>query len=864
MRPSGGPPARREAREHMIWRPWVSQKEREQYDDALRTVQGRFSSFLRLLDANNRVLKLLGSLEEKVHGEAFYDLSYIRSSVSEIRALVREIIDVMVLLGGEDYAPLRERLSIISAEVEAALMGSRPVTPGEYILPFESIGRDQASQVGSKNAQLGEMMSRLGLPVPDGFAISAWAYKVFVSANDLQKRIDEELARVDTHRYEDLVRASEAIQSMIVSSEVPADLAEAIRAQVAEAERRSGARRFALRSSALGEDDLLTFAGQYRSILNVRAEEVVEAYRSVLAGKFTPKAIFYLLSHDFRESDLAMCVGCISMIEAVSSGVVYTRDPVHPSDGCLVVNSVFGLGQLLVDGTLTPDVFRVRRDRFRVVESRVAPKPERLIMSLDRGTTREPVPPELRNTSSLGECQVRELARMALEVERHYGAPQDVEWALDGDGRLFLLQTRPLQLLAPAEAGREPRVAGLEVLLSGGATVCPGAGCGPVHHASSSDDLPSVPDECVLMAPHPFPGLVSVLAKISALITEVGGLASHTATLAREYRVPTIMGIPGLSRMPEGRLVTVDATAARVYAGEHPSIVRARWIDRVEPQGDPLQRVLRRVLACMSPLNLLYLSDPGFTIESCQTLHDITRFCHQKSMQELFERTANLQEQRRVGLRLRTDIPLQMNIVCLDREPERIRGRRWVDEDDLLSLPMMAFWAGIKEEGWPTAPSSFRGLASVSGPEERAGTRRGFSEDSYAVLSREYMVTSLRMGYHFTTVEALCSEEPSKNFVSMQYKHGGAVLERRKRRLRLLTTILSKLGFENLSEGDFLDSRITYLDREPVLERLRILGRLMIMTKQLDMALSSDSIADWYTRDFIRKLGIAVEAETKA
>jgi pyruvate,water dikinase len=510
-----------------------------------------------------------------------------------------------------------------------------------------------------------------------------------------------------------------------------------------------------------------------------------------------------------------------------------------------------------VNGTLTPDVFRIRRDGAEVVERRIAQKPERLVMRPTTGTTLEPVPEELQCASSLGDEPLYELARIALEVERHYGVPQDVEWALDRSGQLFLLQTRPLQLLAPPDSSPDPEVQGLEVLLEGGTTVCPGAGCGPVHHAASGDDLPGVPDECVLMAHHPFPGLVSVLAKIGALVTEVGGLASHTATLAREYRVPTIMGLPGLSRLATGTPVTVDATEAKIYAGEHPTIVRSRWLARVPPEGDPLQRVLRRTLASLSPLNLINPLDPGFLIENCYTVHDLTRFCHQKAMQELFERTAGLQEQRRIGLRLRSEIPLSLNIVCLERDPALLRGKRWVSENQLISVPMRAFWSGIKQEGWPSTRKNLNGLPSATGPEERGVTRHGFSEDSYAVLGREYMVVSLRMGYHFTTVEALCSPEPSKNFISMQYKLGGASLDRRMRRLRLITTILSTLGFENLSEGDSLDSRVAYLDQEAVLERLRILGRLMIMTKQLDMALASDSIADWYTKDFMKKLGLA-------
>jgi pyruvate,water dikinase len=840
----------------MRWPPWASAKERPGEESLLRSVKQRFASFLFLLDANNRVLKLLSDLEEKAQGDHLYDLSYIRSAVSDIRAGVREIIEVMISLGGSDYEPLRERFAEIDVEVETALTGARPIVPGDYTIRLGELTREEAACVGSKNAQLGELRSKLGLLVPDGFAISAWAYQHFIGANELQERIDEALAAVDIRRYAELVRVSETIQEMIVSSKVPEDLADAIRSSVADVVSRSGTTHFALRSSALSEDDLLTFAGQYRSLLNVRADEVIERYREVLAGKFTPKAIFYLLSHAFRESDLAMCVGCVSMVDAVSSGVVYTRDPVHPADGCLVVNSVFGLGQLLVDGTLTPDVFRVRRDGCQVVERRIASKAERLAMSSVTGTTRERVLEERQNAPSLDETHLYELSRMALEVERHYGVPQDLEWALDHSGQLFLLQTRPLQLLAPPENVDEPEVSGLEVLLAGGTTVCPGAGSGPVYRAVSTHDLPGVPAQSVLVAHHPFPGLVSVLAKISALVTEVGGLASHTATLAREYRVPTIMGLFGIERLVPGKPVTVDATDAKVYAGEHPAIVRSRWIARVPPEGDPLQRVLRRALACLSPLNLLYPSDPGFLIENCHTVHDITRFCHQKAMQELFETTAGLREQRRVGLRLRSEIPLRVNIVCLERDAVVLRGKRWIREDELISLPMRAFWSGMTQEGWPAPRKDLNGLASATGPEERGEARRGFSEDSYAVLGREYMVVSLRMGYHFTTVEALSSPEPSKNFITMQYKQGGASLDRRMRRLRLITTILSTLGFGNLSQGDSLDSRITYLEQESVLERLRLLGRLMIMTKQLDMALSTDEITEWYTEDFMKKLGL--------
>jgi pyruvate,water dikinase len=548
------------------------------------------------------------------------------------------------------------------------------------------------------------------------------------------------------------------------------------------------------------------------------------------------------------------------MVDAVASGVVYTRNPVRPSDDCLLINSIFGLGQLLVDGTLTPDVFRVSRETGRLVDSQLAPKAVRLVMRPDSGTVTEAVPEHMHLAPSVDVACLHRLAEMALKIEAHYDAPQDIEWALDADGRLMLLQSRPLKLVESRTIGEEPDLSGMEAIMFGGTTVCPGAGSGPVYRASSSSDLAGVPDGCVLMAPHPFPGLFAALKRITALVTEVGGVASHMATLAREYGIPTIMGAPEASRFAPGRVVTVDATNATVYAGEQPEVVRARSMQRADLDEDELLTLLKRVLAWISPLNLLHPADSGFTAENCSTLHDITRFCHQRAMQEMLEGASGLGRRQSVGLRLQSEIPLPVKVVYLDQDPADLQGKRWISEADLQSEPMRALWAGMKEEGWPLLRSKYRAQALEVHGAGRGARRRDFAEDSYAILSREYMIVSLRMGYHFTTIEAICSEEPNKNFVRMQYKQGGAAMDRRLRRLRLLTRILEAMGYENSSKGDFLDSRIAYLKCPDVLNKLKLLGRLVIMTKQLDMALSNDSIADWYTGDFIKKLGLEAAA----
>ncbi len=827
-------------------------------DIQLEVLQRKFASFLALLDANNRVLKVIGDMEEKAQGEHHFDVNYIRSGLAEIETGVREIIDRMVALGGSSYEPLRDRLLAISAQIEDLFKTRRPIRRDAYALPFEALSRERASSVGSKSAQLGELKAKLGLPVPDGFAITAWAYKRFVDANALQERITGFIKSVDIQKYDVLAGVSSAIQAMVSSSPVPADLVQAIEECCRNLTDRSGSRTFSIRSSAIAEDSLFSFAGQYRSFLNVRPEELIERYRGVLASKFTPQAIYYLLSHELNESELAMSACCVAMVDAAASGVVYTRDPVHPEGDCILVSSIYGLGKYLVDGKLTPDMFCVSRATGQVSSSSIAAKTVRLVLAPGGGTAEEEVPKSERLLPSLGEGQLKILAAYAARIEEHYGGPQDIEWALDRSGRLFLLQTRPLRVIRISREAEEGDYAGFKVLRSGGVTVYPGAACGPLRHAASSRDLGNVPRGSVLVARHPFPGLVTAMDRIAALITEVGGVASHMAALAREYRLPTLAGVDRAAELPDDLPVTVDATGSKVYAGAHPEFCRARRKAREAQQGSAAFGLLLGVLDRVSRLNLLNPAHPEFTIGNCRTLHDLTRYCHQKAMDEMFAGAKSLDNKERGGLRLKTDIPLEVHIIHLDPTLSKFGDSRWIEDDKIASVPMRAFWRGVRTEIWVTEASPTNGVERLAGFATRPSTpdRAEFSETSFALLGREYMIISLGLGYHFTTVEAMCTAEPGKNYIRIQYKGGGAAPDRRIRRIRLVQDILSQLGFEHFGGGDFLDSSVAYLDAAGTQRTLVLLGRITMLTKQLDMALSNDAITLWYTEDILRRLGL--------
>jgi pyruvate,water dikinase len=841
-------------------------------DLGLQVLQDRFTHFLALLDKNNQVLKIISDMEEKSQGEHLFDMNYIRASVAEMRSGVSEIVERMIALGGDSYEPLRDKFAAIDAEVEELLEGKGLIQKDDYTIPLDQLGRERAHSVGSKSAQLGELKAKLGLPVPDGFAITAWAYKHFVDANALGSRITERIDSLDIKRYDDLVRVSQEIQAMVTSAPVPEDLAEAIHRSYDDFVRRCPNKTFSMRSSAIGEDTLFSFAGQYRSFLNVTSPELIDCYRAVLASKFTPQAIYYFLSHELSESELAMSVCCVAMVDAAASGVIYTRDPVRPDDDCVLVCSIYGLGKYLVDGTLTPDLFRMSRADKSIQESHLARKPVRLVLRAEGGTAEEAVPEADQTTASLGEQCLRELLEFAVKIESHYGCPQDIEWALDRNGCLFVLQTRPLRVIRPSvsdgsvsdgsvsdgrSVGTLPDVSRLEVLRSGGTTVCPGAGYGPIVHVTSPQDLAAVPEGAVVVAPHPFPGIITVMGKVKALVTERGGVASHTATLAREYQIPTLVGVSRAAELPARQLVTVDATGAAIYAGAHPDLCAARRPEFELFEGTAIFNVLGRVLAKISPLELLHPSDQNFTIENCRTFHDITRFAHQRAMDEMFSRATSIEDKERVGLRLKSDIPLEVRIIYIDQDAYRLGEKRRITEDEIASAPMKSFWSGVKKEGWAgDAPTpTVGGLISVLSTHLTAD-KDEFLECSFAILSKEYMILSLHLGYHFTTVEAMCAAEPNKNYIRIQHKGGGASLDRRTRRVRLIQDLLSRVGFEHAGKGDFLDSSVSYLDPSIILQTLYLLGRITMITKQLDIALSNDAISRWYTEDFMKKLGL--------
>ncbi len=826
-------------------------------EPAVESLMDKFKYFLALLENNNMVLRMEGELEQKFHEGYTLEDIYLNQYFNEISEGVRKIVDNMISLGGEEYRELLYVFDNIKEEIASIIGEKQEIHKDTYIKWYKDININYIHSVGSKNARLGELKSILRLPIPDGFAITAWAYKYFLDITGLQEKISALLSSINYRKYTELEKVSSEIKRLISGTTVPEDLAEAIISAYDTMMNDKPGGLVAVRSSALGEDTNLSFAGQYATFLCVGRNELIKRYKDVIASKFTPKAIYYYYSHGLDESALAMSVGCTVMIDSEISGVIYTKDPVDPQEFEIVINSVYGLGKYLVDGIISPDMYIFDTLKNELIESKIVEKNIMLRIGARSSLAEYEVDKNRKNVPSLTDDIIKRLAEYATGIEKYFAEPQDIEWAVDRKGALYILQSRPLKVIEDYSEHKLPDTGKYKLLFSGGISVYPGGGGGKIFPVRSEIDLKSIPEGAVIAAEYPVPGLITALNRANALITRTGGIASHLATIAREYRVPALFGVEGFDLPEPGTEITVHSRNKKIYAGYHKNLIESLRIEQNYIESSPSKMIFSNVLRKISPLNLLHSSDSNFRIRNCRTYHDITRYAHQKALEEMFRGVDDIKGSPDFGFILESSIPLEVNIIYIDRDLSVYKDKKYITPGELDNEPFGAFWKGLETEGWPAKISAktdgFRSLAPAD-PERKR--KKEFGEFSYAILGKDFMILSLKLGYHFTTFETMCTENESSNYIKMQLKSGGAAMERRIRRISLMSEILNEIGFYNNSKGDFLDTFISYQQKSSILDKLYMLGRMTMMTKQLDMALSNDRILQFYVNDIKHRLGI--------
>jgi len=460
----------------------------------------------------------------------------------------------------------------------------------EYIVRFEDLRMTDVGHVGGKNASLGEMIGNLagrGIRVPGGFATTAAAYREFLGAAGLAQRIDAELARLDPNDVVALARCGAEIRGWIAaapfSGRLEDEIATAYKALASDA-----GTAVAVRSSATAEDLAdASFAGQQETFLNVTGlANVLAAIKQVFASLYTDRAISYRARKGFAHAEVALSVGVQRMVRSdlAASGVMFTLDTESGFRDVVFITASYGLGETVVQGAVNPDEFYVHKPalaagKFPVIRRTLGSKLVKLVLADDRGrsTATVEVAPADRHRFCITDRDAIELARFAVEIERHYGRPMDIEWGKDGtDGQIYILQARPETVKSQSgQDGQEQhRLKARSRVLVSGRAIGSKIGQGPVRIVADAREMSRVQPDDVLVTDMTDPNWEPVMKRAAAIVTNRGGRTCHAAIIARELGIPAVVGCgDATARLVDGAQVTVscaEGDTGNVYEGRLP------------------------------------------------------------------------------------------------------------------------------------------------------------------------------------------------------------------------------------------------------------------------------------------------------
>jgi pyruvate,water dikinase len=436
------------------------------------------------------------------------------------------------------------------------------------ILWLSEVTKEDVGKVGGKGANLGEM-TRAGFPVPPGFVVTADAYYQYLQENHLEEKIQELLNTISYEDHLSLEQASKHIKQLLLQG----DLSEPLTRAITSAYEMLGEKQdvlVAVRSSATAEDlPTASFAGQQETFLNVRGkEQVLQKVKQAWASLFDARAIFYRHENQFDRCKVGIAVPVERMIEADASGVMFTVDPVTNDRSKIVIEAIYGLGEMIVQGEVTPDHYEVEKSSLTILLKNIVTQTVKLMR---QGVETKEVLVELheQNRQKITDEEILSLARLGKQLEEHYHFPQDSEWAIER-GQISLVQTRPVTTFQE-KAEPQPALAleALPLLLSGD-PASPGIACGPVKILEHAKEIEKICAGDVLVAPQTNPDFVPAMNKVVAVITDMGGRTSHAAIVSREIGIPAVVGMAHATQtLLDGMIVTVDGTKGKVYQGQY-------------------------------------------------------------------------------------------------------------------------------------------------------------------------------------------------------------------------------------------------------------------------------------------------------
>lgn len=450
-----------------------------------------------------------------------------------------------------------------------------------YVLWFDELRREDVALVGGKSSSLGELTSATHVPVPYGFATTAHAYRYFMESTGTNKKIHELLDHLDdVEDSAELRDVCARIRETITAAEMPADLQEAIGAAYEELAQKMGRPDpfVAVRSSATAEDlPDASFAGQQDTYLNVKGrEEVIQRVKECYASTFTDRATYYRVKQGFAHENVALSAAVQMMAFSKAAGVMFTVDLATGADDKIMIEGSWGLGEYIVQGTVTPDNFLVDKDSLTIVSRHINEKVIELVRREDGGVEERKVPEELVKAQVMTDEQIAELAGYARAMEQHYGCYMDMEWAIDEDNKIWILQARPETVWSrknkEKKEAKKVNVTTEHKVLVKGLPASPGLVAGKAHVITDPADIDEFKEGEILVTLMTAPDWVPAMKKALAIVTDAGGMTCHASIVSRELGIPCVVGTKSRSTeatvaLKTGMEITVDAQNGIVYEG---------------------------------------------------------------------------------------------------------------------------------------------------------------------------------------------------------------------------------------------------------------------------------------------------------
>ncbi|MFC1727935.1 phosphoenolpyruvate synthase [Nanoarchaeota archaeon] len=443
----------------------------------------------------------------------------------------------------------------------------------EHIKWFKDIGKEDIPSVGGKGANLGEMYN-IGLPVPDGFFVTAQTYKEFIEKTKIKDKITEILSGLDVENTEELQKRANQVQKLIVETPIPQD----IREDIIEAYEVMGTHHdveaeanlpfVAIRSSATAEDlPTASFAGQQATFLNIKGmSEIVSSVRLCWASLFTARAVYYRVKNDFEHMKVFISVVVQRMVDSDKSGIMFSVNPSTNNLNEIVVEAGWGLGEAVVSGSINPDLYIVDKDSMEIKKKELKKQVWGLFRDPDTGkNVKKNISEEVEAKQVISDEQIVSLAELAKKIEEHYGSPQDIEFAVEKN-KIYIVQSRAVTTIKKEEKVEDVEEHG-EVLVKG-ETASSGVASGPVKLIKEMEDLKKIEKGDVMVTKMTTPDMVPIMQKAAAIVTDEGGMTCHAAIVSRELGIPCIVGTEnGTQILKEGEIITVNATHGTVLRG---------------------------------------------------------------------------------------------------------------------------------------------------------------------------------------------------------------------------------------------------------------------------------------------------------